>query len=140
MTEKIPSVPPQAAEIRSREKQPLTEETTRSGPAFRPDVDIVERANDFLVTADMPGVRADGVNVRLEEGVLSIDATSSVEADVAWTPVHAEYRIGGWHRRFVLPDRTDAEGIRAEMRDGVLELVLPKLEKHRPRRIEVRSE
>lgn len=140
MEERNQNVPVQSAELQTREKQPVAQETTRSGPVFRPAVDIVERANDFLVTADMPGVRAEGVNVRLEEGVLSIDAASSLEADPAWTPVHAEYRVGGWHRRFVLPDRTDAERIHAEMKDGVLELILPKLEKHRPRRIEVRSQ
>lgn len=140
MDERNASVPVQRAELQSREKQAVAEETTRSGPVFQPDVDIVERSNDFLVTADMPGVRADGVNVRLEEGVLSIDAASSVEPEAGFTPVHAEYRVGGWHRRFVLPDRIDAERIHAEMKDGVLELVLPKLEQHRPRRIEVRGQ
>ena len=139
MVENQSNVPVQRGELQSKEKQAVAQETTRSGPVFRPDVDIVERANDFLVTADVPGVRADGVNVRLEEGVLSIDATSSVEPEASWTPVHAEYRVGGWHRRFVLPDRVDAERIQAEMKDGVLELVLPKLAKHQPRRIEVRS-
>lgn len=126
-------------ELLPREKQPVAEETTRPGPIFRPDVDIIERADDFLVTADLPGVGAQHVNVRLEEGVLSIDAASSVEPDASWAPVHAEYRIGGWRRSFALPDRIDAERIRAEMRDGVLELVLPKLERHRPRRVEVRA-
>ncbi len=128
-----------SAELQTREKQTVAQESTRPGPVFRPDVDIVERTDDFLVRADMPGVDGSQVEVRLEEGVLSIDATPSVKPDPAWTPVYAEYRIGGWHRRFSLPDRIDGERIRAEMKDGVLEVVLPKLEKHRPRRVEVRA-
>lgn len=140
MDERTENVPSPRGELHGREKQAVTQETTRSGPVFRPDVDIVEREDDFLVTADVPGVRAEGLTIRLEEGVLSIDAVSAAEPDPAWTPVHAEYRIGGWHRRFVLPDRVDAERIGAEMKEGVLELVLPKLAKHRPRRIEVRAQ
>lgn len=128
----------QPAELQTREKQPVSQETTRSGPVFRPDVDIIERADDFVVTADMPGVRADDVHVRLEEGVLSIDAFAAHEADPSWTPASIEYRTGGYHRRFALPDRVDGDRIQAEMRDGVLALVLPKLERHKPRRVEVR--
>jgi HSP20 family molecular chaperone IbpA len=129
----------QRPELHSREKQALTQETTRPGPVFQPDVDIIEREADFLVTADMPGVNGHHVDVRLEEGVLSIDATPAVELDPSWNPVHAEYRLGSWHRKFVLPDRIDADRIRAEMKDGVLEVVLPKLERHQPRRVEVRA-
>lgn len=126
-------------ELQAREKQAVTEEGTRPGVMFRPDVDIVERADEFLVTADLPGVDGQHVDVRLEEGVLSIDATPAVAADPAWEPVYAEYRVGGFHRKFVLPDRIDGDRIRAEMRDGVLALVLPKLERHRPRRVEVQT-
>ena len=129
----------QRPELQSREKQPLTQETTRSGLMFRPDVDILERAADFLVTADLPGVNSQHVDVRLEEGVLSIDATPATEPDPAWAPVYAEYRVGGYHRKFVLPDRIDGDRICAEMKDGVLQVVLPKLEQHRPRRVEVRA-
>jgi HSP20 family molecular chaperone IbpA len=129
----------QRPELQTREKQAVAQEATRPGFVFRPDVDILERKDDFLVTADLPGVSATDVNVRLEEGVLSIDAMPAIEPEASWTPVHAEYRVGGWQRKFALPDRIDGERIHAEMKDGVLELVLPKLEKHRPRRVEVRA-
>jgi len=139
MTERNASGAAPLQELQPREKQAVAQETTRSGPVFRPDVDIIERVNDFLVTADLPGVNGQHVNVRLEEGVLSIDATAAVEPDPSWTPLHAEYRLGGYHRKFVLPDRIDGDRIQAEMKDGVLELVLPKMERHRPRRIDVRG-
>ncbi len=126
-------------EIETREKQALGRETTREGPFFRPDVDIVERKDAYLLTADMPGVDENHVQVRLEDGVLSIDATLAVEPDPGWTPVHREYRMGGFHREFTLSERIDAEKISARMRDGVLELELPKAEAVRPRQIPIHA-
>ncbi len=126
-------------ELRSREKQSVARETTRPGPVFRPDVDIVERAEEYLVTADMPGVGTDGVQVRLENGVLSIEATPAFAPDPAWTSLVAEYRSGGFYREFALSDRIDSARITARMHDGVLELHLPKAEAHQPRRITVTS-
>ncbi len=126
-------------EIETREKQTLGRETTREGPSFRPDVDIVERKDAYLLTADMPGVDENHVQVRLEDGVLSIDATLAVEPDPGWTPVHREYRMGGFHREFTLSERIDAEKISARMRDGVLELELPKAEAVRPRQIPIHA-
>jgi HSP20 family protein len=126
-------------EIQIREKQSLEREATRPGVTFRPDVDIVERADAYWVRADLPGVDENQVRVKLEEGVLSIDATLAVEPDPSWTLLHGEYRLGGFHREFAVSDQIDAEGITARMRDGVLELVLPKSEAARPRQIPVKS-
>ena len=127
------------SDLQTQEKQALEREGMRPGPVFRPDVDIVERPDEFLVTADVPGVDEQNVAVRLEEGVLSIDATQATEVDSTWTPIHAEYRVGGYHREFTLSEAIDAESIQAEMRDGVLELHLPKSDRHRPRQIQVQS-
>lgn len=127
------------SELQTREKQALEREGTRPGLIFRPDVDIVERRDEFLVTADLPGVDESHVDVKLEEGVLSIDASLAVEPDPSWTPVYAEYRMGGYHREFRLAETIDPEKIQAKMRDGVLELHLPKTDRHRPRQIAVQS-
>ena len=126
-------------DLQTQEKQALEREGVRPGLVFRPDVDIVERPGEFLVTADVPGADEHNVDVRLEEGVLSIHATQAAEVDSTWTPIHAEYRVGGYHREFTLSEAIDAESIRAEMRDGVLELHLPKSDKHRPRQIDVKK-
>ncbi len=126
-------------EIEVREKEAVKQEGTRAGLSFRPDVDIVESAEEYLVCADLPGVDEGGVSVELHEDELSIDARLSVEPESAWRPLHREYRLGGYQRRFRLSDRIDAERISAEMRDGVLTLHLPKAARHRPRQIEVRS-
>jgi len=126
-------------ELRSREKQAIERETTRGGPVFRADVDIVERGDEYLVTADLPGVETSDVQVRLESGVLSIETTRGFTPDPAWTPVYSEYASGSFYREFRLSDQIDLNRISAKMRDGVLELHLPKAEQHKPRRIEVAS-
>lgn len=124
-------------EMQSREKQALPREGTRPGWVFRPDIDIVERPDEFVVHADLPGVNESGISVELADGVLSIDAKLSHESETGWRPIYAEYRTGGYHRAFALADSIDAAKIQAEMRDGVLTVRLPKAERHKPRQIPV---
>jgi HSP20 family protein len=126
-------------ELEPRAKRAVEREPTRTGTWFRPDVDILERADEFVVVADLPGVDEQHVNVRLEEGVLSIEATPEREPDPSWTLLYAEYQTGGWQREFALSERIDATKIQASLRDGVLELHLPKLDRHRPRTIQVQA-
>src|SRR4030095_978981 len=101
----------QPALPRAGEKQVLEREATRPGLVFRPDVDIVEQRDAFLVSADLPGVDERSVEVRLENGVLSIDAAPGESQEATWTPLYAEYRAGGYHREFSLSDAIDATGI-----------------------------
>ena len=126
-------------EIETREKQEVEREQTRPGIVFRPDVDIVERTDEFLVTADLPGVDEQHVDVRLEKGLLAIRADLAVVPEPEWHPIYDEYRIGSYYREFTLSDRIDVNGIKASMKDGVLELRLPKAERHQPRSIEVKA-
>jgi HSP20 family molecular chaperone IbpA len=129
----------QSSDLESRGKQVVERERTRPGATFRPDVDIVELPDAFVVTADLPGVDDSHVAVRLEEGVLHIEGTLAVLPEAAWQPVHAEYQLGGYQRQFAISDAVNVDGIRATMRDGVLELHLPKTERHRPRQIAVQT-
>ena len=126
-------------EIETREKQEVELEQTRPGLVFRPDVDIVERTGEFLVTADLPGVDDQHVDVRLDRGVLSIRAALAIEPEAEWQPLYGEYRVGSYYREFTLSDQIDVNGIKASMKDGVLDLHLPKVEKHRPRSIQVKA-
>jgi len=126
-------------EIETREKQEVEREKTRPGIVFRPDVDIVEQTGEFLVVADLPGVDDQHVNVRLENGLLSIHADLAVEPEPEWQPIYDEYRVGSYYREFALSDQIDVNEIKAAMKNGVLELHLPKAEKHRPRSIEVKA-
>jgi HSP20 family protein len=127
------------AALRPAEKQVLERETTRPGLVFRPDVDIVEQKDAFLVSADLPGVDEKSVEVRLENGVLSIDAAPGEAPEAAWTPLYAEYRTGGYHREFTLSDAIDVNAIEARLTDGVLQVRLPKRSEARPRQIAVQA-
>jgi HSP20 family protein len=129
----------QGRELRPQGKHALEREGMRPGPVFRPDVDIVEQKDAFVVTADLPGVDDRHVEVHLENGLLTIDGSLAVEPDSTWTPLYAEYRFGGFHREFRLSEAIDADQIEARMTDGVLEVRLPKRSQHRPRQITVRA-
>lgn len=128
------------AHIESREKQLAQQEGTRAGWTFRPDVDIVESGDAYVVTADLPGANETSVRIGLEDGVLTIDAHTANGPDPAWRPLYAEYRPGNYHRQFQLSEEIDAGRIEAKMRDGVLTLSLPKSEAARPRQIRVTAE
>jgi HSP20 family protein len=87
--------------------------------------------------ADLPGVPPDGVDVGLEGDELSIEGrVRSGEYD-GLKPLYVEYGVGGYHRRFTLGEMIDRDGIKAQMKNGVLVLRLPKAERARARRITV---
>lgn len=127
--------------LQAREKQELQTggETTRPGRVFRPDVDILENADGFVVYADLPGVDENTIDVRLEKGVLTLDAQLAVLPDEGWSPLHIEYRLGSYHREFRLSEGIDSEAVSAKMHHGVLELTLPKSAERRPRSIPVQA-
>ena len=126
----------QSSEIQAREKAEVVTEDTRPGLLFKPDVDILEHPDAFMILADLPGASEESVDIQLEKGILTLDAR--VAAPGEERPLrYAEYREGGYHREFRISDDIDAAGVSAKMRDGVLEPRLPKSAKSRPRRIEV---
>lgn len=125
--------------LQARQKQELQGEGTRPGPVFRPDVDILERADRYVIYADLPGVDEKSVDVRVERGTLSLDARLATDPDSGWTPLHSEYRVGSYHREFRISEDIDARGVSAKMRNGVLELHLPKSPERQPRTIPVRA-
>jgi len=125
--------------LQAREKQELQEETTRPGPVFRPEVDILEREDGYVIYADLPGVDDKSVDVRYDQGALTLDAQLATLPETGWNSLHAEYRIGSYHREFRLSEGIDASGVSAKMHNGVLELQLPKSAEHRPRAIPVQA-
>lgn len=140
----------QPREMQPREKEVLLTEDARTGPVFRPDVDILEERDAFVIHADLPGASEETVEIQLEKGVLTLHArVAEPSADsVGGGPTgaqavprtrYAEYREGGYFREFRLSESIDATGVSARMRDGVLELRLPKTAEKKPRRIEVRA-
>jgi HSP20 family protein len=127
-------------EIAAQEKQAVQgQEKTRAGRFFLPVVDIQESNDSLKLYADMPGVRQSDVEVTLNGGTLTIVGAVSTEAYQKLAPLYTEYNVGSYFRQFELNEDIDDQRINATMRDGVLELTLPKSERARPRRIEVNA-
>ncbi len=112
-------------------------EPTRSGQNFAsPAVDIFEDERGLVVVADLPGVDSDGADIRVDNGVLTIQARA--QHIVRSRAVHREYELTGFHRQFQLPEEIDTARIGAELKNGVLTVTLPRMERAEPRRIQVR--
>jgi len=126
-------------EIAVREKEqiaPAEGEPTREGVYYTPAVDIFEDEEAITVTADLPGVRKEDLEIDLKEGVLTVTGHVA-PPESRLRPVYEEYGVGGYSRRFTLGDKVDQSSIGAKLQNGVLELRLPKAQKLRPRKIEV---
>lgn len=98
----------------------------------RPAVDIYENNEELLLHADLPGVQPDSLDVSLENGLLSIEGRRTVFAGTNQPPTQWIYA-----RSFQLPGGTDADKIQANLRQGVLELHLPKRDQVKPRQIKI---
>lgn len=128
-------------EITTKEKQELAgdQEKTRPGRYFLPDVDICEFPDHLQLWADMPGVTDRDVTVTLENNVLAIQGAVNTSMYDGLSPLYTEYNVGNYFRQFSLHESIDGSGIKAAMRNGVLELTLPKVEAVKPRKIEVKA-
>ena len=129
-------------DLQLREKKELQTEAehTKPGLVFTPTVDIFESEEEITVLADMPGVASDGVTIDLHNNELKISGEVEDQGSERERYLLREYDIGRFHRHFTISDRIDQSKISASMKDGVLRLVLPKAEKAKPRRIEVKAE
>ena len=122
-----------------QEKSPASREETRSQEQYiTPPVDIYETAEGLVVTADLPGVAKEGLDVRVENHLLTIRSKAAHIG--SGEPVYREYGLVNFFRQFELNERVDASKISAELKNGVLTLNLPKAEEAKPRKIEVRTE
>lgn len=124
---------PPAEEINSAEH-------TRCGRYFRPNVDIIERAEELIVVADVPGASGDDVDVDFEDGTLTIHVKVKPRQDENVDYLLREYGVGDYHRTFRVSEAIDASQITAEFAAGVLTLHLPKAAAAKPRKISVKAE
>ena len=116
-------------------------------PVFRPRVDLLDRQREVVLTADMPGSRAEDIEIHFENGQLTVrgrvadrpspHADTGADGDVRH--LLREYRLGDFERSFTLGEQIDTDGIEAGFAAGVLTVRLPKLGRAQPRRIEVRA-
>ncbi len=108
---------------------------------WRPATDIVETDKEFVVKAELPGVKKDEVSVELDGNTLTIKGERKEEKEEKGKKIHRVERFyGSFMRSFTLPENVDAKAISAEMKDGVLHVHLPKTAapEKRPTKVEVK--
>ena len=105
--------------------------------AFIPAADIYEKPESVLIRCDLPGVRDEDVEIALHNKVLSISASQSAQARAGFTVISGEYATGRYQRSFHLNRDLDDSEIKAKLKNGVLEIELPKARESQPRRIPI---
>ena len=112
--------------------------TGASTPAWAPALDISEGKDAYLVTVELPGVKLDDLEITLEDGLLTIQGERQFTSESSEQQFHrVERRYGAFRRSITLPAHVMAEGIKASFEDGVLQILVPKAEEAKPKRIQV---
>ena len=113
-------------------------EATRRGIYYTPRVDIYESGEEVVLLCDMPGVKAQDLDVRFEKGELSLFGKVEPRQEPA-EHLLDEYGVDDFYRSFTIAPDVDANKISADYRDGVLTVHLPKQERAKPKRIAVKT-
>jgi HSP20 family molecular chaperone IbpA len=114
-------------------------ERTHTRRVFRPRVDIWEDEDAVTVTADMPGVGEEGVEITLEQDLLTIRGAAKHDQPADHTLAYGEYEVGHYERSFTVTEQIDRDKVEATMKDGVLTLTLPKVKPEPPKKIQVKA-
>lgn len=119
-----------------RKEESAIKTSGETGKAI-PYVDIFENDDEILLTADMPGVRKEDVSVNINNGTLYLSGIRRFDRKGAAT--WEEFSDVEYIRNFSVPQSIDVEQVKAELKDGVLTLHLPKTESFKPRMIEINA-
>jgi HSP20 family protein len=108
---------------------------------FKPNVNTIEGKNAYHIEVDLPGVKKEDIHVNIEDNVLTISGERKVKNEVKEEDYYkVESSYGSFSRSFTLPEKVDVENIHANSEDGVLEVVIPKLEvvENKAKKIEIK--
>jgi HSP20 family protein len=127
----------QELQVQQKREVEKKQESTIPARAFEPATDIFETEQALTVVLEMPGVDKSSVDVKVENDVLTIEGRIDFSKYEGLRQVYTEYNIGNYTRSFQVSSKIEQDGISAELKDGVMTLVLPKAEKAKPRKISV---
>jgi HSP20 family protein len=115
-----------------------SDEDSALGGQWAPSVDIFEHEGNLVLRAELPGIEPKDVDVRVENNVLTLRGERKFESEVKREKYHrVERAYGTFSRSFTLPNVVDTEKIKAEYKDGVLQVTLPQREEAKPKQIQV---
>ncbi len=127
-------------DIQGVKKSDVQSRQARRPLEYRPCVDIMEKDDELVLVADVPGARAEDIDLQFENGLLTLDArVSARQPGEAGEFLIREYGVGGFRQSFWVGEGIDATQVRAELSNGLLTLHLPKSEAARPRQIAVKN-
>jgi HSP20 family protein len=124
----------------SLRRWPRAPAESRAAAEWAPAADVSETDGEYLIKADLPAVRKEDVSITVHDGVLTLSGERRQEKHTENEKVHrVERTYGSFARRFALPENADEQAIRAESRDGVILIHIPKhkVEQPQPRQIEI---
>jgi len=125
--------------IEKHENATNAPERVEQAAYFTPLVDVIETGDGFIFQADLPGVKPGDLDVSYENGLLTIEGKVEPRQPAGHGYLWREYGVGHFYRQFSLGTAINADGIRAELKNGVLELHVPKAESAKTRRIEIKT-
>lgn len=114
-------------------------ERTRAAKVYNPDVDIMEGKDKIIVIADMPGINENSVEVTLDDNLLTIYGRVDWKLPEKMKLTHAEYGVGDYQRIFTISGEINRERIEANVKNGVLRLVMPKNDVPKMKKIAVKA-
>ena len=132
-----PAATPAANPANNSATHPASAAADRNAPALRPPVDVIEDSTGITLSADLPGVPRERLQLRVEDDQLLIEAELLAPMPAELTASHIEVPLSRYRRAFTLSKELDADRISAELSNGVLNVRIPKAAHLQPRRIEV---
>jgi len=127
----------QSKAVTSTQEQtkPLTQQEQ---PALRPAVDVHENDDVIVLYAELPGVSQNNLNITIDNGSLQLEAKASINTQPEMNVVYAEFQTANYRRSFTLSNELDIENIEAKLSHGILQLIIPKKETIKPKKVEVK--
>jgi HSP20 family protein len=108
--------------------------------AWAPAVDILEDTNDLVLRAELPGMKPEDVDIRIENNTLTLMGERKFESKEDKVNYHRRERsYGAFSRSFALPSSVQQDKVTAEFKDGILQVILPKREETKPKQISVKA-
>jgi len=117
----------------------VTPERTTSEPTYSPNVDIFETEEEIVLTTELPGVKEEDLDVMLENNILTISAKMNEEKFEDYELIYSEYRPIKFERSFTISDEFDKDKMKATLKNGILNLTIPKAEKAVAKKIKVKT-
>jgi HSP20 family protein len=127
----------QELQVQQKRELDKKEEATIPARVFVPTADIFETPDALHVILEMPGVERNNIEIRLENGTLTVGGRLDLTKYQGLQPLYTEYNVGHYSRSFRLSNTIDQDKIGAQLKDGVLSLTLPKVAEAKPRTIQI---